>query len=341
MISAIKFAAISWGNLGYCEISGREENSETIIFVHGFPDTLHTWQHVMPRVHAATGARCIALALPGYLPSDIPTIADRTNRRQALGRTDRSVCDEKIVFCMSDVGQDLLEFIDVVQSDKTKHVILVGHDWGAYAVYAAASLDQINGARRVARVVGIAVVPPRAISFSVKLLWTGRHFAYFNSPFDQVAGTKANDFAYIDELYARWSPKWSVPATETQQIKQDFADDARLGAAIQYYHSMRATDELSQVLQARRWEIPFLYFGGDADGVASVALHRDAAKQMNSSAPFARVVIVRDAGHWVHREKPETFVSELIRFVQCKDPLAQWGARSVDVLDDRDAAPAE
>src|SRR5262245_3981547 len=84
-----------------------------VLLFHGFPDSPHSWDHVRPRI-AAKGYRVVSPWLRGYTPTAIP---------------DRDADTETI-------GRDVLALIDALGESSA---IVVGHDWGAAAVYAAAS----------------------------------------------------------------------------------------------------------------------------------------------------------------------------------------------------------
>ena len=51
-----------------------EGEGPLVLLFHGFPDTAHTWDHVMPRI-AAKGYRAVAPFLRGYHPTEIPSKA--------------------------------------------------------------------------------------------------------------------------------------------------------------------------------------------------------------------------------------------------------------------------
>jgi pimeloyl-ACP methyl ester carboxylesterase len=72
-----------------------------------------------------------------------------------------------------------------------KGAVLVGHDFGAIAVWAAAVIDQREGTGLLSRVVGEAVPPPKAIAWKPALIFKARHVVYYNTPLlDVVRGTK-------------------------------------------------------------------------------------------------------------------------------------------------------
>src|SRR5215813_8273648 len=83
--------------------------------LHGFPDTARTWRHLLP-VLAGAGFRAVAPFMRGYAPTAVPTdggygvgalAADAVALHEALGGG--------------------------------REAVLIGHDWGAEAAYAAAA----------------------------------------------------------------------------------------------------------------------------------------------------------------------------------------------------------
>src|SRR5437868_11697438 len=85
-----------------------------VVLVHGFPDTAHTWDRTMGAL-AGAGFRAVAPFTRGYHPTQIPS-------------------DGK--YDIETLGRDLIALVDALGGN----AILVGHDWGAAASYAAAAL---------------------------------------------------------------------------------------------------------------------------------------------------------------------------------------------------------
>ena len=85
-----------------------EGTGPLVLLLHGFPDTAHSWDGVMPEV-ARAGFRAVAPFMRGYFPTAIP--ADHEYDGDALGR-------------------DVLALIAALGEQQA---IVVGHDWGASA----------------------------------------------------------------------------------------------------------------------------------------------------------------------------------------------------------------
>jgi pimeloyl-ACP methyl ester carboxylesterase len=103
------------------------------LLLHGFPDSPYTWRHLM-RPLAEAGYRAVAPAMRGYAPSG----------PAAGGRYDTET-----------LGRDVNDLHDAL-SGKHHPAVLIGHGWGADAVYAALLADPRRWSAAVA-----ASDPPR------------------------------------------------------------------------------------------------------------------------------------------------------------------------------------
>lgn len=83
---------------------------------------------------------------------------------------------------------------------------------------------------------------------------------------------RKNDFAHVDELVQRWSPKWKVPAGETSRVKAAFSEPGCLDAALGSYRAMGLRRPPSQ---RGKIKVPTVAFAGDADLLAVLAAHKN------------------------------------------------------------------
>lgn len=281
MSNDIKSIRVNGLELAYLEAG----SGPLIMLLHGFPDTAHGYAGVMP-VLAAAGYRVVAPFLRGYFPSAIPADADYSART---------------------LGEDALALARALGHER---FILVGHDWGALAAYAAASLAP----ERIARLVTIAIPHPRSIPLDPRLFWRAPHFLLFQFGRLSEWMVARHDLAYIDHLYAYWSPNWRVPAGEIEAVKAGLRQPGRLRAALGYYHCLitDARDPGKLALARRRMVVPTLAFAGGSDGALDVSLYERTPEAF--SGPY-EVAIFGRAGHFLHREEPEGFVTRLLGFL--------------------------
>jgi pimeloyl-ACP methyl ester carboxylesterase len=244
------------------------------VCLHGFPDTAHTWRHLLPAL-AGDGFHAVAPFMRGYAPTAIP----------ADGRYD-----------IETLARDAIALHERLDGDDD--AILVGHDWGAEAAYAAGALAP----DRWRRLVTLAVPPPaldrRLFSDHDQLQRFYYLFLMKDALAEQVVA--ADDMAFLDRLWSEWSPGYPA-AEDLEQVKRSLRDPANLRAAIGYY---RAEESPPDVVGPQ----PTLYLHGDRDGCIDVGLVVDAVRHLASES---RMEVVAGAGHFLQVELPQA-VNELI-----------------------------
>jgi len=245
-----------------------------VLLLHGFPDTPRSWDDVRPRL-AAKGYRAVSPWLRGYAPTQVPA---RDADLETLGR-------------------DALALIEAL-GERT--AIVIGHDWGAAAAYAAASLEPA----RLTKLVVVGIPHPATLKPTPSALWAVRHFVFYKLP--GAAGRfAANDFAALPALYKRWSPTWDPPADELAPVRAVFADRASLDAAFGYYRQLRFTP---QPFLRSKIAVPTIAFSGLDDHMVTPAHYRAAARMF--TGPYT--VEEMRGGHFMHREHPDEFAGKLL-----------------------------
>ncbi len=253
-----------------------EGTGPLVVLVHGFPDTAHTWDATMTAL-AAAGYRAIAPFTRGYHPTAIP----------ADGAYDTDT-----------LGKDVIALIDALGGGP---VILVGHDWGASAVYAAAALAP----DKVKLLVTVAIPHPASITPTPRLAWIMRHFVTLRGR-NAAAKLRERDGALVDELYRRWSPAWQdIPADETAKFKTMIAEPGVAEATLGYYRALTLRPPPSLRGQIT---VPTVSFAGEHDNIAPRAYEK-ARKRFTASYEVVQV----PGGHFMHREHPTEFTTELVR----------------------------
>jgi len=254
-----------------------------VLLLHGFPDSAHTWDRVMGEL-AGAGYRAVAPFMRGYHPTTIPSD----------GKYDTDT-----------LGVDVLGLIE--QLSPARPAIVIGHDWGATAAYAAAAL----GPERVRLLITLAVPHPRAIKLTPRQAWSARHFLPLRRA-GAAAKIRTHDFAMIDELWRRWSPAWrEIPASETAAAKACLREPGSLEAACGYYAAMPLTARPSPSARLPI-KMPAVAFAGEHDPVVRTRTYEKARLCFEASYE----VVIVPGGHFMHREHPQEFITELLRVLR-------------------------
>jgi pimeloyl-ACP methyl ester carboxylesterase len=256
--------------------------------LHGFPDSAHTWRHLLPQL-ADAGYHAVAPFLRGYAPTAVP----------ADGRYQSGV-----------LSQDAIALHEVLGGGPD--AAIVGHDWGAPAAYGAA----VSAPDRWSKVVGMAVPPGPALGQAIvtnpdqlKRSW---YMFFFQHPLADLV-VPLDDLAFVDRLWADWSPGFDA-TEELALLKPSLRDPANLGAALGYYRATvggvgndPALADLQAATQACPPQ-PVLYLHGSGDGCIGV----EVAELANDLLPeHVRVHEIDFAGHFLHLERPAE-VHELV-----------------------------
>ncbi|MEZ0229339.1 MAG: alpha/beta fold hydrolase [Planctomycetota bacterium] len=272
---------ISANGLQFSYLAAGPEDGPLALLLHGFPDTAYSWSDVLPRL-AERGLRAVAPFMRGYHPTAVPASGD---------------------YSVLTLGRDAVALIEALGRERA---IVIGHDWGAYAAYAAASLRP----DRVSKLVTVAIPHPRVVRpryLTPRRIYRARHFFDLRRP---RAAAWLGRPGSLETIYRRWSPTWAFPPAELDAIRACFAVPAAVDAALGYYRALPLLGPDKQLLA--KTTVPSLTVYGADDGVADAALFEAARESF--MAPHTLVAIPR-AGHFVHREQPELFARELLPFL--------------------------
>ncbi|HEY7197017.1 MAG TPA: alpha/beta hydrolase [Gaiellaceae bacterium] len=288
-MTSIRERPVETRGVRFALLEAGEEDAPLALCLHGFPDSAWSWRHVLPAL-AEGGLRAVAPFMRGYAPTG-PAPDGR--------------------YGVSDLAADVVALDEALGgSGKT---ILVGHDWGAAAVFGALDLNP----GRWGSAVAISVPPAGGYSIDAVSLGQMRRSWYsylFQLPDFDVAEAlvAADDLAFVDSLWADWSPGYDG-AEDAERAKAALRPPGCLRAALAYYReapTVVRTPEERAASQAW-WQalaVPFLYVHGARDGCIGL----DAVEQVREHfPPKADVAILEEAGHFVQLEQPE----ELSRLV--------------------------
>jgi pimeloyl-ACP methyl ester carboxylesterase len=273
--------AVTANGLEFGYLQAGQPGAPLALCLHGFPDSAHTWRHLLPEL-AGQGYHAVAPFLRGYAPTQLP--ADGSYQVGAL-------------------AADAVALHDAFGADE--RAVIIGHDWGAIATYAAIAFAP----DRWRRAVTIAVPPLACVAsgfFDYRQIKRSFYIFLFQTPLAEAA-VGAGDLAFIGELWRDWAPGYDG-AADAARAKDCLREPARLAAAIGYYRAM-----LDPTLHLPRYApeqaaadaggagCPVLYLHGTADDCLGAELVRGAPQYL---PPGSRLELVDGASHFLHLERP-------------------------------------
>jgi pimeloyl-ACP methyl ester carboxylesterase len=289
-----------------------------IVLLHGFPETWYSWRHQLPAL-AAAGYRVVAPDLRGHGSTTVPTEV-----------TD---CD------MSHHVDDLTGLLDALDAPDA---VLIGHDWGAHTVWAAA---QLRSDRVTALGVLSAPYSVRGAAPPTELLRQSADdcfnwMLHFQPPgvaeaeMDPDPKRTIRLIAYglsgeagdlgrrlITELPKGARLLDSIPELDTELpwLSEDDLDVyaeayARTGftGSLNRYRSADLDWAKLPSLGATTVTAPTLFIGGSVD----TGVQRADFAQMRTWVPALHEPVIFDGcGHWVQQERPAETTEALLSFL--------------------------
>ena len=264
-----------------------------VLCLHGFPDHARSFRHQLPAL-AAAGFRAVAPFLRGYAPTDA---APDGNYQSAV------------------LAQDAVALIEALGY---QCAAIFGHDWGAVAAYGAAVLAPERVPRLVTAAVPYGVALPTALMTNYEQQRRSWYMFFFQTPFADIA-VPHGDFRFLERLWQDWSPGWAYPGEEMEALKATFRQPGVLSAALDYYRCTLnpanqdpGLAEIQDRISASPVLAPTLFFHGARDGCIGTEL-LDGMEQLFPNG--LEKLVVPDAGHFVHQERPEVVNPKLLEFL--------------------------
>jgi pimeloyl-ACP methyl ester carboxylesterase len=265
----VTLAALAWG----------PADGPLAILLHGFPDTAHTWRHLGP-VLADEGWRVVAPFLRGYAPSAVP----------ADGRGDIAALISDTLGIHRELGGG-------------PDAVLIGHDFGAITANALITHEDNPFARAVTLSVppftAVAKLTARTLPRQLRNSW---YLGFNRLP---VLPERHHE-RLVRYLWRTWSPGYDG-SSDLRSVLEAMAPPANRRMIFDYYRAL--VSPFGPPEPYRRWKgaelgnprIPLLYLHGTDDGAMDVRLAPTSAVNLPAGS---RVHLVRDAGHFLHLEKP-------------------------------------
>ncbi|CAF1200455.1 unnamed protein product [Adineta ricciae] len=289
----------------------------TILFLHGFPSSLHSWRH-QTKYFSEQGYGCLVPNLMGYGRSYSPL-----NRNEYTSKT---------------ITDHLIILLDRVGLGKSS-VFVIGHDWGART---ASRFVLYHPERTIgAALLSVAYSPPFRFNLNAALQQSLTDYGYesigywtFFAADDAARIIERNVDSFIDLLFAANATLARTDVAPVGKIRAWLNNNTRTDRATymtkEDYGTLR--EYLASGMQPKLnwfhvvidnldWDYektfnatvrrPVLYIGGRRDYIGIIG----AAERQNAYVKDLKIVEV-DTGHWVMEEKPNEVNREIHQWIK-------------------------
>ncbi|MFG1608042.1 alpha/beta fold hydrolase [Actinoplanes sp. NPDC049265] len=261
--------------------------AETVVLLHGFPQSARTWAGVSRQLLAA-GYRVIAPEQRGYTPEARP----RPRRAYRLG----------------ELVADVVALVDAAGVDR---VHLVGHDWGGGVAWMVAATRP----ERLHTLTAVSAPHPRAM---VKAMLTSRqfrqawHVGFFQVPWLPEAAIRAWDGRLAVAMLKRAGLDDHTAEAYADRLVED---PGRLAAALRWYRAMPLDASVGRTTGAITVPTTYVWSTGD------VAIGRRAAELTGRwvSGPYDFKVL-DGVTHWIPEQAPNELAAYILERIRSVSP---------------------
>ncbi len=276
--------------LHYVEVGS---GPETMVLIHGYPETWWEWRHVMP-IFAAAGYRVIAVDYRGAGNSSKP----------ASGYDKRTMAQ--------DIHRLLADHLAV-----TAPVILVGHDIGMTVAFAFAALYPTT----VKKLVLVDAIVPGTPTFK-RFLTTGKlrnsnlaHFFWHNARNNMAETlTAGRERVYIQDFFDRIAFNLGAFGPEViDRYTMHYAGPGGMKAGFEVYRAFDQDGEDNEawLSTSGRLKMPVLFVAGAESFLGTMP---DVV--LNEIAEAGSTTLIPRSGHYPPEENPEAFAAAVLLFVK-------------------------
>lgn len=265
-------------------VEGGPTDGETIVLLHGWPQTWYAWRKVLPPLVSA-GYRVIAAEYRGAGESSRPA-----------GGYDK-------LTMAADIRQ-LMERLHIGR------VHLVGRGIGVMVAYALAA----QWPERIASLTLIDVpVPGTAAWYKAKTDPMTWHFGLHQQRDVAEMLVAGREYAYLSTFYrARTKVAAAITDSDLAVYARAYAAPGAMRAGFELYRAFDQDERDFAQLLPTKLAIPVLAVGGALDNADLIAeMAREVATDVTDAA-------VPGGGHWTPEENPEFLVERLLAFLSAR-----------------------
>jgi pimeloyl-ACP methyl ester carboxylesterase len=272
---ASKFAEIDGAKLHYLTAG----KGPVVILLHGYTQTSRMWRPIIPLL--AEKFTAIAPDLPGIGDSDIPT--------KGL-----------------DMKSAATTIHALVKSLGIQKARVVGHDIGLMVAYAYAAQYPAEVEKLVVMDAFLPGVAGWEDVYNNPGIW---HFR-FNGPTPEAL-VRGRERTYFEHFWNNFAADktHSIPETDRVAYATAYARPGRMRAGWAYFVSFQQAAKDFAELSKTKLSMPVLAIGGEKANGTVLGL------QMKLVATDAKMVVLKNIGHWVLEENPKETTEALQKFL--------------------------
>ena len=280
---APRFIEAAGGRFAY--LAAGPEDGPLVVCLHGFPDHAESFTPLVARL-ADAGYRAVAPWMRGYAPS---TLTGPYHGEQ--------LADDALGIARALAGGG--------------RFALVGHDWGALAVWSACARAPADLACAVTMAVPHPVATAQHLARHPSQLRRSWYLFFFQLPLAPERALARHDFALVDRLWRDWSPGFALDDGARRRLHACLG--ASMPAPIDYYREIpRQLLALRAARGRGRIATPVLHLHGSDDGCIEAAAASHQTRFVKG--PFASEVIA-GAGHFLQLERPDQAAASILRWL--------------------------
>jgi pimeloyl-ACP methyl ester carboxylesterase len=272
-------------------------NGTPVILLHGFPDDTRSWDTVVSALVAAN-YRTFTPYLRGFGQTRFLDEATARSGQQ------------------SEVGQDVIDFANKLGLDK---FILVGHDWGNLAAQVVAALypERVIKLISVGRY-GLYWTADQSVAPSypgLKALW---YIWFLNTSFASYT-LEGDRRGFCRYLWETWSPTWKFSEEEYAVTAPSFDNPDFVTIVLNFYNVNGTNAPLAAPYAEMETKlatyppttVPSIVLQGADDGIDLLGEPAPAMEAYFTGG--YKHELVKGAGHFIQREKPEAVINAIIK----------------------------
>jgi len=268
-------------------------DGETIVLLHGWPDSVRTWDAVIPALVDA-GYRCVTPYLRGFGTTRfLDGAARRSGQATAL-------------------TQDVKDFVDALGLES---VTLVGHDWGAFATYLFAAHWPERVRRIVPLSVGYGINNPNSLPAlpQTQAFWYQWFFQTQQAPL----ALEHNRRSFCRHIWKRWLAPGNFDQRQFDAAAPAWDNPDWVAITLHYYRHRWGNvlgDPQYDALEVSRLlppkiRVPTRLIHGGID--ACILPATTEGKESLFCNGYERLVLP-DVGHFPQREAPDAVVTAIL-----------------------------